>query len=109
MLIKNSTKITLYTLLVFNAVMCITLTAQISRLITAIQTAVVYDIDLVRDTFIEETQFMYFEGCRRGTEYVRTEPVTGFDPNSPTNYCNDKRESWQDYILEQARKLGKRR
>jgi len=104
---NKATKITMYALLGLNALAGITLTMQTARLINTIKSSVVYDIDKVRVTFVEETQFMYFEGCRMGTEYVHTEPPTGFNPNSPTNYCNNKRKSWEPWILERSMQLGR--
>lgn len=73
--------------------------------------SVVYDIDKVRGTLIEEMSFMFQTGCRWGTDYPPEfrESSTGFNQNSPVNYCGEQlRGRWEDYIYEQASKVGRK-
>ncbi len=72
--------------------------------------SVVYDIDKVRHMFLQETELVYGQGCRYGTDYPNEfRNVVGFNQFSPSNYCNEKfKEKWEDYLMEQAGRIGKR-
>lgn len=72
--------------------------------------SVVYDIDKVRAKFLYETEFIYGAACRSGTEYPEEfRNVVGFNPNSPSSYCNDLYKSkWEAYLLDIAAQIGRK-
>lgn len=71
--------------------------------------SIVFDIDKVRNTLLDEMQYMYFEGCRQGINYPDEykKPQTGFNEHSPTIYCNDERAKLGDYILDKMTTIGR--
>lgn len=72
--------------------------------------SVVYDIDKVRIKMAEEMSYMYYQGCREGTEYPDAFRVAvGFNANSPMSWCTDKRDKeWMEYIYIETSKVGKK-
>lgn len=72
--------------------------------------SVVFDIDKVRSKMAEEMGYMYYQGCRDGTEYPEDfRVVTGFNVNSPMSWCTDKRDKeWMEYIYTEVGRVGKK-
>lgn len=52
----------------------------------------VCNVDKARAQLLSEVEFRYKQGCRTGIEYPPEyrQDQTGFNPNSPTNWCHDE-------------------
>lgn len=70
---------------------------------------IVFDIDKVRKTLLDEMQYMYSAGCREGINYPEEyrKPGNYFNPNSPSNYCRSKQEELNDYIYDKLKEIGR--
>ena len=68
----------------------------------------VFDIDLMRRQFYNEASYMFMQGCLKGVDKPDTAPTTGFDTNSPVNYCNESRLKYDEYLMNQMRTFGRR-
>lgn len=90
-------------------VLILALIWQMRLLVVSIRNAVVYDIDLVRMQFEDETRFLFMQGCLKGTVYNNPNvmPDTSFNPGSATNYCNDLFANWETYVKNMSKKLGR--
>lgn len=80
-----------------------------SKDIEKISSTVAFDIDLARKTFMQESEFLFMQGCLSGTKREATaRPSSGYDTNSPQNYCTNKGKDWASYWDYHAFKLGRR-
>jgi hypothetical protein len=71
----------------------------------------IVDLDYARKQFLDETNFAFMEGCRKGTNYGTPPPVpqNQFNQNSPIIYCNKAFERLAPYFEQKLGELGKRR
>lgn len=71
----------------------------------------IVDLDKARIDFLDELNYTYMEACRTGITYPPEfrQDVPGFNLNSPTNWCYEKRENWQQYFHKAVMNLGKPR
>ena len=70
---------------------------------------VVFDIDKVRKSLLDEMEYMYVAGCRVGIDYPEEyrKPGDYFNQNSPSIYCTKKREILNDYIYDRVKEIGR--
>lgn len=84
---------------------------QLREELNSFRGSVVFDIDEVRKTLLDEMEYMYFTGCRTGIDYPPEyrKPGDYFNPNSPVNFCNTKVKSMNDYITQRMGEIGRRK
>lgn len=81
---------------------------QLTRVTAKLSEITVYDIDLVRETFLTEVQFAYMTGCRRAVDKYAPQDRNYYSPDSPMKFCDTWREQSEDYWLREAGKLGRK-
>lgn len=91
-------------------VLCTVITmVQLTRVTMKLNDITVYDIDLVRHTFLEEAQYSFMNGCRRAVNvYATSAASNGYNVNSPMAFCNAEREKFMEYLEPVAWKLGRK-
>lgn len=69
----------------------------------------IVDLDRARQQMLATSQYMYMRGCQQGVDYPPEyrQAVNGFNSHSPMNYCNTEATKWQDYLEQQAMRLGR--
>lgn len=95
-----------YTFLGLTNVMLI---CMVTLLTGYIHDRMIFDIDKIRKTYMTEMRMIYGRGCEKGMEYPESYRVSSdtFNPNSPTAWCADQGKSLEEYLLDQAWKLGR--
>ena len=75
----------------------------------AFRSSFIADLDLARNQFINESTYLYMQGCKDGTNWTDKPTVSpnGFNTNSSSYYCTQQLEYRIDYINERAFRLGK--
>ena len=70
----------------------------------------VWNIDEVRNLYLQDVQFSFKRGCFVGVDYPQEfrKKQTGWNENSPPSYCDKAyKEKIEDYFFDQLGKLGR--
>ncbi len=87
------------------------LIAMVVVLTHYITTHIVWDIDKVRSTHMNEVSYWYKKGCEAGTKYPEDLRIlnqsNSWNPNSPAAWCDNDSRMWDEDFGRSAWKLGR--
>jgi hypothetical protein len=97
-------------LLWFSALTNVILIAMVTLQTSYITDHIVWDIDKVRSTHLNEVSYWYKKGCVAGTKYpedLRNIPQNAWNPNNPTVWCDGDSRIYEEDFMRSAWKLGR--